>query len=730
LAYAAFRVAITQAPTVVKHARAGDEKETDFSFVEMLRDIARIRHLQIIVAILIVTYLVDTLVEYQFQAMARVGHTGDQLTAFFGQFYGLYLNLTEFIFQLFLTAFVVNRFGVGGTLQISPWSIALSSVATAVAPGVVSASAVRLTEASTRYTLNRTGMELLYMPLPLDLRNRIKAFIDICVDRFSRGLGGVLLIFLTVSFHLGVKGISLVVMGLCIPWVYLAHVARREYIATVRKRIESRRLNFEEVRISVTDGATIKLLEATAAGENPRQAAYALSLLAEAPGYDVHGLLQKLVGAKAMEVREKVFETALARRDDVVLEQAINVIRAAQAGEETHLPQSAVPYALALAPDRTTLAAELLNDANLEIAAGAVEALRNDPELGQKLMTHEWVRRMASSEEPQRRALAAAACATVCGDDPDILNRLMEDADTQTATTACKAAGESRNKAYLFALMSALNHPRLRSEAIAALASFGPSICGALSDLLLDNSSPVRIRRQIPRVLRNIADQRSVDILLSASGHHDLSVRVAILKALNRLRETTPSLNFQSGPVTEQILKEARYYFELSAALQPLRDAKVDDLKAAKLLARSIEDRLKQTLERLFRLLGLRYPIKEIYNVYRAVSRDNAEDHTAALEFLDNVLDRDLKRIMIPLLDAPEYRVARGRELFGLEPVTAEQAIRELIRSRDPWLAACAMAAAADLNLRSLAPEIARAAEGSEAEVSDVARSAEAVLAV
>ena len=52
---------------------------------------------------------------------------------------------------------------------------------------------MRLTEASTRYTLNSTGMELLYMPLPQELRNRMKAFIDICVDRLSRGIGGVLL---------------------------------------------------------------------------------------------------------------------------------------------------------------------------------------------------------------------------------------------------------------------------------------------------------------------------------------------------------------------------------------------------------------------------------------------------------------------------------------------------------------------------------------------------------
>ncbi len=483
LAYAAFRVAIAQAPAV-KHARAVEEKSADFSFVEMLRDIGRIRHLQIIVAILVVTYLVDTLVEYQFQAMARVGHTGDNLTAFFGQFYGLYLNLTEFIFQLFVTAAVVNRFGVGGTLQIAPWSIAISSVATAVAPSVVSASAVRLTEASTRYTMNRTGMELLYMPLPLELRNRIKAFIDICVDRFSRGIGGVLLIFLTTAgLHLGVKGISMVVMGLCAPWVLLAHIARREYVATIRKRIESRRLNFEEVRLNVTDGATVRLLEATAGGSNPRQAAYALSLLGEAPGYEAGPLLRQLLHSNSPEVREKVFEIALARHDDVVLEAAIASIRAVQSGAPGPLPRSAVAYALALAPDRARLAAELINDPNLAVAAAAIDALRNYSDLASTLITGEWLERMASSGDAGRRALAAAACGAGAWPDKDILNRLIEDPDPATAEAACTAAGQSRDRAYVFTLMAALNRPRVRGVAIAALAAYGPSICGGVERL-------------------------------------------------------------------------------------------------------------------------------------------------------------------------------------------------------------------------------------------------------
>ena len=146
-------------------------------------------------------------------------------------------------------------------------------------------------------------------------------------------------------------------------------------------------------------------------------------------------------------------------------------------------------------------------------------------------------------------------------------------------------------------------------------------------------------------------------------------------------------------------------------------------------MVRTIEERLKDTLERLFRLLGLRYPPKSIYSAYLAMQRHSHEEATAAIEFLDNVLSRDLKRVLLPLLDAPENVLEHGRELFGVDVPTTEEAIRELLHSRDPWLVACSMAAAAEMRLRDLAPEIAQAAEEAEAEVSEVAKSAEAALA-
>jgi ATP:ADP antiporter, AAA family len=717
IAYLAYRLAVSAKRNSVTEARGAHEEETDFSFIGMMRDIGRVKHLQVIVGIMVTMYLVDTLVEYQFQVSARSGYSGDRLTAFFGQFYGLYLNLTEFVFQLFVTATVVRRFGVGGTLQVAPACIMLSSIATAVTPSITASSAVRLTEASTRYTLNRTGMELLYMPLPLELRNRIKAFIDICVDRLSRGVAGVLLILITQTFlHLQIKGISVVVMILCVPWIYFSYLARREYVATIRKRFEARRLDFESARISVQDAATVRYLEGVAEGDNARQAAYALTLLADAPGYDARPIVARAVESRHEEVRDKAYRLAAALK---------------YAGLPVGRPgtPASIQYILSVSAEREQIAREFLQDREPGVVGAALEYLRDDRELADQLITREWLQKMESSTDPRCRALAATAIGLRGDQGIETLHHLLEDTDPQVSAAAIRAAGELKNRGYLFALVRALGNPKLRGDAIDALAAFGPPIAGSLSDVLLDETVALRIRRQIPRVLKKVPNQRSVDVLLAAVGHQDLSIRAAVLKALNRLRETDPNLNFEKHFVTEQISAEARHYYELNAALQPFQGRDDGGHTAARLLARTIEERLRGTLERLFRLLGLQYPPKEMYSAYRAVSRRQHDEATAALEFLDSTLERDLKRILLPLLDAPEHLHEHGKELFGVETRTAEDAIRELIRSHDPWLVACAMAAAAELGMRNLAPDIHQAAEESRDEVLEVARSAEARLA-
>lgn len=703
LAYVASRAATRTIRSQTEQARAGSEKETDFSLGRMIGDIARTRHVRIIVGMMVVMYLVDTLVEYQFQVVARGSYRGDQLTAFFGQFYGLWLNGVEFVFQFLLTALIVRWFGVGATLQISPIAVGLSSVAVLGGPTVASTSLLRLTEASTRYTLTKTGLELLYMPLPLAVRNRVKAFIDICVDRLSRGLGGVLLVFVTAGpLHLGVRGIAGIVVGLTAVWVVYSEIARKEYVNSIRRRFEVQRLDLKSLRVSASDRGTIHMLETTAQGENPRQASYALSLLSEAPDYDLKPMLSLLAGSRLADIREHAYRLAADLRYEGILGSAIAQLDKARL-DEAQSAKELIRYLLLVSPSGRNIVAELLKSNLPTVVASAVEALRSKPELGKELITDDWIERLAQSSEPQWRIVAAEAIAIRGDEEHDTLHHLIEDRDIGVQRAALYCAGNLRSRSCLYDLLARLGHGRLRKDAIRAISAYGERIIGTLSDILNDDETPMEIRKQIPRILQNLPDQRSVDAVLPAIAYPDLTLRRAALKALNHLRIIGPQLKFDDAFVMNQLMNEARTYYELTAVLAPFRELPSGRPPALRLLARTIESRLDATLFRLFGLLGLRYPPGEIRSAYLAVSKPKDHDTTAALEFLDNLLNHNLKRVLLPLLDAPQNLLDHGEALFGVRKPTLEEAIGMEMRSGEPWLVECSTAAQAEMSAHAMA---------------------------
>jgi AAA family ATP:ADP antiporter len=728
LSYVAYRAAVAASGRDLGAVK-GAEEEGSFSFGEILGSLKSHRHLQVIVAIIVITFLVDVMVDFQFSAYAKAAYQGRDLTAFLGNFYGFWLNLVTFVLQLFLTGFVVSRFGVGGTLQIMPVTIACASLASLLAPSLLSTAATRLTEASTRYSFNKTGMELLYLPLPLDLRNRTKPFVDVFVDRFSRGLGGMILVLFNSTTSIDPHQFSILVLVLAAIWIGLSILAQREYVATVRRRLESRRLDLESARITVSDRATIALLEKAARGPHGRQAAYALDLLGQAPGYHLDALLAELVSSPLEDVRARVFELARKTENPELQDAALAEIRGARLPGENPAVREAVLYAMSLSGEPAELARRLLEHSNPAVPRAAIDSLTSRHELAAELIDHEWLNSMASDSDAQRRALAARAIGVRGDAGTECLYRLLNDSDVSVLSQAIRSAGLLASRDYLPALVRRLADPRLRGAAIEALLRFGPKISGTLSDVLEDPSIPVAIRRYVPRVLGRIVDQRSVDVLLRTLPAPDLTIRSAVLKALSKLRDADPNLNFGAERLVDEVHDEAKYYFRMHAALAALRECDSPPV-ATTLLIRTLEDRLESTLDRLFRLLGLRYPPKQIYAAYLAIHRGRkTEEFTAALDFLEDVLDRELKRILLPLLDEDAVLAQHGRELFSIGEMDVAGALRELIHSGDVWLASSAMAAAAELKVRDVAHDIRSVGDSGGKEVAGVARAAEAALA-
>jgi AAA family ATP:ADP antiporter len=304
--------------------------------------------------------------------------------------------------------------------------------------------------------------------------------------------------------------------------------------------------------------------------------------------------------------------------------------------------------------------------------------------------------RIDEDPDPERRRQAAAALWLAGARGIPMLKKLLRDPDTEVLREAVCSAGKLHDDSLIPYLIPLISKSPVRAEVLEALAAYGDSICPTLAELMEDESLPLGIRIQAPRALRLVRTQTSVDTLVRAIGHGNLAIRSSVLRALSSIRNHSPALDFHQSFVTQQILAEARYYFQLNAALAPFA-SRDTPRTAVSLIARTIEQRLGETLERLFRLLGLRYPPAEIYSAWLSWRNRRGDEMATAIEFLDTTLDRDLKPVVLPMLDEPDHLVELGRRLYGFEPYQLESALRELVDSHDPWLVACAHAASAQL---------------------------------
>lgn len=726
IAYLMFRLLLSQPGVNLRAARATAEHETRFSLADIGRDIRRHQHLQVIVGIVILTFIVDVMVEFQFQAFAKARYQGTDLTAFMGRFNGIYLNLVNFVFQFFLTAAMLRVAGVGGVLQIMPVTIAIASLGIYLKPGLLTSSLARLSEAATRYTFNRTGMELLYLPLPLELRNRVKAFIDIFVDRLGRGIGGLVLLLFTVTLDIPPTELSLLVLLFCAVWSILSWRAHKEYLRTLQRRLEARTLDVTGLRVPASDPSMISLLENAARRGSPRQAVYAIETLREAPGYDERPLVRELADSPHAEVRATAFDMAREAHDPAILPQALREIRQSRNGDDLPSIEAAVRYAIAESPEGRELTVRLLHHPSSRVTKAALGALAGDPVEARQLLPREEVEAWARSEDPRLRQQAAVALEALSDGATPLLHELLADPDPDVAEAAIRTAGALGQRPYLYPLVKCLAHPRLRKSATNALVAYGPSIAGTLRDLMDDAELPPAVRNRLPRILARMKHQRAADELLGALDMPDLQMRSAVVQALARMRRDAPHLNYGPEIVNKQILEEARRYYALWSALEPFREASPKG--PASLLVSTLETRLQATLERLFQLLGLRYSPDRMRSVYRALQSKSPDDHSAAIEFLDSVLDRDLKRYLMPLVEDTGRLSENGKHLFGIERKTPETALRELMQSGDVWLVSCAAAAAAELGLRGLRDDMESLRGKAGAEVDRVLESAAGAL--
>jgi len=692
--------------------RTGEEESV--SSGEAIQLLRSSRHLQVIALVIAFAAVGAAIIEQQLNmaaAEAKGASNSDAIAAFLAQV-TVYLSLIGFAIQVGLTSRIHRVLGIGFALLVLPVSLGTTAVIMLFNRALWAPGLARVLDTSLRYTVDKTSREVLFLPLPAELKYRAKPFIDVTMDRLAKGLGALLILVLIKDWGFGwnwqqLSYASLTMVGL---WVATAMLARREYLRTFRRSIEQQDVAPEELRATNLDPSSIETLVSELSHPAPRRVLYAIDLL---DAMDKRHLVTPLLLAhESAEIRARTLRVAEAAGTAATDRWLPRVERALTDPDAT----VRIAAVSALAALRGQAAADVMrpflhgSDQALSIVAAA--ALASSTTAADVAAAEDRLRRFSSDTReqatPWRRQTARALGEVTNPSFRPLLVPLMYDADVEVAHAAIESAGKLGAQDFLFVppLVSLLRNRRLKSAARQVLVGHGEAVVAPLAYFMNDRDENVWVRRHVPSTLGQLPFPSSVATLLAALDDSDGYLKFKAVSALERIRRADPSIAIDATVVTRHLNAEAGRAFSALTLHHNLFVA--GGLDPSCLLARSLTEKHNRRLGRTFQLLGLINTPSDIAAVRHSLNDSDPKVRSRGIEYLDNLLAGDVrKRVMILVEDMPaDERIRKGNVLYRTRVRDVEDTVAQLLHDEDESIAAAAVLLVEERGLWSLADDL------------------------
>jgi AAA family ATP:ADP antiporter len=703
---------ITKRESVRPESSLAGKEEKGVSAAEAFQLLRNSPHLQIIALVIGFASIGAAIIEQQLNmaaAAAKGAGATDSLTSFLAQV-GLWMSAIGFVIQVWLTSKIHRYLGIGFALMVLPVSLGTTGLIMLLNGALWAPALARILDQSLRYTVDKTTREILFLPLPGDIKLKAKSFVDVTVDRAAKAIGAILLILLVKGLNLSWQQLSyasLIMTGL---WVLMAIRARRGYLSAFRQSLVSRDMQASELRLNVADLTTIETLVQELAHPDPRRVVYAIDVL---ESLDKRNLVTPLLlYHESPDVRRRALSALGSVRSDIA-EQWVPHIRRMLGDGDAGVRAAAVGALSSISQaDAASLARPLVDDPDPRIRATAAVALagsarKEDVDRAEAVLL-ELTKGTDDSTRSARRDVAL-----VIRQIPDarfrrLLIPLLYDPAPDVADEAMESVHAASKDDFIFvpALVSLLRNRRLKGRARAALVSYGEPVVDSLAFFLRDPEEDIWVRRHIPGTLAQIPSQKTVDVLVAALEERDGFIRYKVVSALERLRREHPELTLTHEPIEKLAVQEARRYFNFLSLHNNLFGKQ--QLAADSLLSQGLLEQMTRLRNRIFKLLTLLYPPADIDAARWTLDHGDARGRSGASEYLDNILSSALRKQVLPVLeDMPrDERVRRANVILKTRPRDVEETLLQLINDDDPVAAAAAIDVVRGARMWSLADDV------------------------
>lgn len=646
-------------------------------------------HVRLIAGMVLLMVVVKQLIDYQFNTLSKaVYQERDAISAFQGRFNAAtqWLPLVAVV----LLQPLLRRWGVGLAVLLLPVAMLLSSAALVVFWGLAGAVVAKAAETTLRYSAERAGREILYVPIPDHVKLRAKAYIDIAIEK---GLGKLLaagLIFLLLALP-GSRTIAVVTVALGLVWVLLALRVRAAYVRSLAHSIDSGFASLHGVFASLADSTSAAVIRRALHGTDA-QASFALDLVAQSRARELGPLrdeLHALLEHASPRIRRRALDV-LGATGQLDRQR----VRSRLLDDDAHVREAAVRalYAVGGTPG---LFEELLASEHERVRLAALECLVHgsvsDDALAaaRRAYARHWPKDGREDGAGRLELALAVGALRMGGEGAALIEPLLQDEDPRVVATALRSVARTGRLTALPRLIAALRAPATREAARDALAEQGATVVPPLLRVLLDSQADRAVRRSIPDVLARIPAHETVAALVrgALAAETDQLLDARAVSALSRLRARHPALSFDPDLVLALIRREATFAGNLLEAEAALARAAVDDA-VAMLLRAGLREAGEERREHIFRCLGLIYDPAAMHRCWYALARGDARSRASAHEWLEHTVDRELYTVIAPVLGEMNGKTRRRNPLRALGALAAGD---------DAWLACCARRVAAAL---------------------------------
>jgi AAA family ATP:ADP antiporter len=674
-----------------------------------LKLIKQSKLLSLIAVVIGISVLIAKLVDYQYSDYAsRLIEDPNELTSFFGFWFST-LSVISLIVQLFLTKRIVGTFGVGKSLLWLPSGILIGSILLLIVPQLWVIVFIKIVDGSLKQSVNKAATELLSIPIPIEIKKKTKTFTDVVIDSIATGIAGFILIFFINGLDISSTYISLIIIVSIIVWLYFIYHLRKEYIVAFKGLLENKedkKVKTNKTEIKVT--SIVKTVLDVFKTGNENQILHMLQKTLEVKDERFFNGIKPLLNHPSARVKVMAIENLYYLNSENLNSKMELMIE----DSDQRVTTSAFRY---LVKNYNTNTLELFNkyiyseDQTIANAAlvGLSQELRNNQQLQQRFNLEDKIRTALSQYETldnqqdkihKLQAILETIGFAKINTFYHIIHDHLKSESIDIRNVAITSASKTLELQFIDSIIKLLAFKDTRQAAVDGLFHYGEPIIDLIYKKVKGELIDMEEARHSISVIEEFASQKAVNILIKLTDNQEHSLKIEAIESLRRLRWKYPNLSINDRLVVDKILDECHLYQNTLSIIhsqiviqykkKTQRLESTEEHEARNSLIQLLEQRLDRQIQRIFRFLGIRYLPNDVDPILNTILHGKEEQRIHAIEFLDNILDNQLKKELIPVAESilvdniSEEKIKK----LNLKVLSETECFNELLKRKDQKL--------------------------------------------